>query len=171
MTMVFRRLNRAFEEMQSGTRTPIFLPLPDLILVDGGETHVNTVLSVIGSFGFDIAVAGLVKDSKHRLRGLILPDGRELNQDSFKYARKPLNDISEEVHRFAIEYHRLSRSKRMLKSELESIEGIGPKKASLLMESFGTLDSVRQASVEELTKVEGISTKNAESIREHFSEQ
>ena len=123
------------------------------------------------SFGLCSAVAGLVKDSKHRLRGIVLPDGTELRQEEFKYARKILNDISEEVHRYAIEYHRLSRSRSMLKSELEQIDGVGPKRAAALMERFGTIDSIRDATVEELMEADGITESVAENIRDHFAEE
>ncbi|MBO4360432.1 MAG: excinuclease ABC subunit UvrC, partial [Eubacteriaceae bacterium] len=70
--VVFRRLNRAYGELQEGSPSPKFLPLPDLILADGGAAHVNTIKSVVSTFGYDITVAGLVKDSKHRLRGVVL---------------------------------------------------------------------------------------------------
>ena len=167
--VVFRRLNRAFEEQRDNVPSPKFLPLPELILADGGLAHVNTIKSVISTFGYDIAVAGLVKDSRHRLRGVVLPDGTELGQDEFKYAKKILNDISEEVHRYAIEYHRMSRSKTMLKSELEQIEGVGPKRASALMERFGTMDGIRNASAVELMETAGITENIARNITDHFS--
>lgn len=169
--VVFRRLNRAYEEMRDCAAAPKFLPLPELILADGGAAHVSTIKSVISTFGYDIAVAGLVKDSKHRLRGIVLPDGTELRQDEFKYARKILNDISEEVHRYAIEYHRLSRSRSMLKSELEQIDGVGPKRAAALMERFGTIESIRDATVEELMEADGINESVAGNIRDHFAEE
>ncbi|MBO4359460.1 MAG: excinuclease ABC subunit C, partial [Eubacteriaceae bacterium] len=143
--------------------------LPDLILADGGAAHVNTIKSVVSTFGYDITVAGLVKDSKHRLRGVVLEDGTEIRQDEFKYAKKILNDISEEVHRYAIDYHRLSRSRTMLKSELEQIPGVGPKRAAALMERFGTIDGIKDAPEEELMKTEGITQTIAGSIRDHFA--
>lgn len=167
--VVFRRLNRAFEELRDSVSAPKFLPLPDLILVDGGLTHVNTVMGVISTFGYDIEVAGLVKDSKHRLRGIILPDGTEIRQDSFRFAGKILNDISEEVHRYAIEYHRSSRSRSMLKSELSQIEGIGAKKSQALMDRFKNIDAIKNATAEQLAETEGITEKLAENIIRYFN--
>lgn len=167
--VVFRRLQHAYTEMQENTPNPKFLPLPELILADGGLTHVNAVRSIIKDFGFDIAVAGLVKDSKHKLRGLMLEDGTEIKQSNFKYAKKLLNDISEEVHRFAIEYHRASRSKSMLKSELEDIQGIGPKRVAALMRSLKTIDKIKTASVEELASADGMNLKAAEAVYEYFN--
>lgn len=167
--VVFRRLNRAFEEKRDAVSAPKFLPLPDLILVDGGLTHVNTVKGVVSTFGYDIDVAGLVKDSKHRLRGIILPDGTEIRQDSFRFAGKILNDISEEVHRYAIEYHRSSRSRSMLRSELAQIEGIGAKKSQSLMDRFKNIDAIKSASVEDLRETDGITEKLAENIYRYFN--
>lgn len=168
--MVFRRLNRAYEELNTSCENPKFLPLPQLIFVDGGLSHINAVKAVVDSFDFDITVAGLVKDNKHKLRGLMLSNGEEIKQDKFKYAKKLLNDISEEVHRYAIEYHRLSRSKSMLKTELETIPGIGQKRCSALLKYFGSLDKIRNAEIEELASVDGMNRQAAENIYRYFND-
>lgn len=167
--VVFRRLNRALEEMQNNEPNPKFLPLPQVIFVDGGLNHINAIKSVITDFKFNITVAGLVKDSKHKLRGLMLSDGTEIRQDNLKYSKKLLNDISEEVHRYAIEYHRMSRSKSMLKTELETIPGIGPKRCMALLKHFTNMEKIQNASVDELMQVDGMSKTAAENIYEYFN--
>ena len=167
--VVFRRLNRAKEELENGLPSPRFLPMPDLILVDGGLTHVHTVESVTEDFSDKIKVAGLVKDNKHRLRGLMLDDGNEIPVSSLVYSKKLLNDISEEVHRYAIEYHRTSRSRSMLTTELEGIAGIGPKRCNELLKDFGSVKAIAAASIEELSKVPGMNRAAAENVYYHFN--
>jgi excinuclease ABC subunit C len=137
--VVFRRLSRAKEETENETESPKFLPLPEVILVDGGLAHVHTVKSIVENFG-SVIVAGLVKDSKHNLRGLMLSSGTEINIKDIKYASRLLNEISEEVHRAAIGYHKIKRSKSMLKTELEDIPGIGKSRSVSLLKYFGSVE-------------------------------
>ena len=168
--VIFRRLSRADSEMKSNDMNAKFLPLPEVILVDGGKTHVKVVRSMVENFGFDIKVAGLVKNSKHKLRGLAFYDGSEVPISEIKYAKVLLNDISEEVHRYAIDYHRKLRSKSMLSTELESIEGVGEKRVKILLSHFSGIEQLSSSSLEELKQIDGISCKVAKAIYDHYNE-
>lgn len=167
--LVFRRLSRAKEELEGNVQNPKFLPLPQLIFADGGAAHVNTIKSVIKDFGYPIACAGLVKDSKHKLRAVIDEQGKQMSLADFAHSQKLLYEMSEEVHRFAVEYHRSSRSKAMLKTELEEIQGIGKKRCISLMKHFGTLDSIKQASVEQLSGAPGMNKASAQRVYDYFN--
>ncbi len=162
--VVFRRLSRAKEEIETEVSNPKFLPLPEVILVDGGLAHVRTVKSIVENFGYPIIVAGLVKDNKHKLRALMRDDGTEISIKDIKYAARLLNDISEEVHRAAIGYHKIKRSKSMLKTELEDIPGIGKKRSVSLLKVFGSIKRIKNASVEELCAAEGMNISAAQKV-------
>lgn len=162
--VVFRRLSRAKEEIESEVSNPKFLPIPEVILVDGGLAHVHTVKSIVENFGYPIIVAGLVKDNKHKLRALMRDDGSEISVRNIKYASRLLNDISEEVHRAAIGYHKIKRSKSMLKTELEDISGIGKNRSVSLLKYFGSIKKIKNASVEELCAAEGMNISAAQKV-------
>ncbi|NLW70714.1 MAG: excinuclease ABC subunit UvrC [Eubacteriaceae bacterium] len=166
--VVFRRLTRAAKEIAENEPNPKFLPLPRIIFADGGATHVAAIKGIIEDFGYDIVTAGLVKDSKHKLRGLVNSFGEEISLSELKYSRTLLNEISEEVHRYAIEYHRLSRSKSMLTGELKGIKGIGQKRADALMRHFGSLEAIAAADAEAIAKVEGMTKAAGEKVAEYF---
>lgn len=155
-----RRLNRYVEEKDTGSGFGI---LPDLILLDGGQGQVNAVLPVIEAFGFDIPVFGMVKDGKHRTRA-ISNNGGEIAISSNRKAFTLVSNIQEEVHRFAISYHRAKHKSSMLGSSLTEIEGIGPKKASNLIKHFKTISAIKHASVKQLCEAPGIGKKDAEKI-------
>ena len=172
MEVVFRRLNRALMEIESGEENPRFLPVPDIIFVDGGVGHVNAVKSIIAAFpDFDIRVLGLEKNSRHRLREVVIDSDHSRNVRDFDYCPKLLNDISEEVHNYAINYHRSLRSRNLLKSELEKIEGIGKVKSKNLMKHFRNMSELKKASVEDTMKVEGMNRKLAEKVREFTGDE
>ena len=163
--VVSRRLDRyqtATEETVDG-----FARLPELILLDGGKGHVNVIKNLLQSRGFDIPVYGMVKDDKHRTRA-ITSDGGEIAINSNRSAFTLVSSIQDEVHRFAIGYHRQKRKKDTLTTALTEIDGIGEKKARILFTYFKTIDRIKSASVEELVKVPGITRKLAENIREFF---
>jgi excinuclease ABC subunit C len=123
--IVFRRLERARAEMEAAAQTPKFLPLPEVILIDGGAAHVKIARQLVLNFGYDIAVAGLVKNSDHKLRALVGADGGEYALAAAGGAAKLLNEMSEAVHKDAVGYHRKSRAKHMVQTELTGIAGIG----------------------------------------------
>lgn len=164
--VISRRFNRYEEEKESGEG---FGKLPDLILLDGGVGQVNAVRPVIEAFGLDIPVLGMVKDNKHKTRA-ITKDGREIEIRDGRRVFTLISSIQEEVHRFAITYHKEKHTRSSLETKLTSIEGIGKKKAAVLMKEFKSLAKIKAASKEELSAVQGISKKDAENIKSFFSE-
>ena len=163
--MLYRRFKRA----QSGD--PGFAVLPDLILMDGGIGQVTSAEKVLKAMGVQIPVLGMAKDDSHRTRALV--NGRG---DEFDLSRDPVlfrycGRIQEEVHRFAIEYHRNLRGKNSIGSALDNIQGIGPAKRNALLAHFDSIEEIKKASEEELTEVRGITLQNAESIKEYFASQ
>ncbi len=162
--VISRRLNRYVEEKEKGEG---FGVLPDLILLDGGQGQVNAVKPVIEAFGFDIPVFGMVKDSKHRTRA-IAADGGEIAINSSRRVFTLVSSIQEEVHRFAITYHKSKHTKSSVATGLTKIDGIGEKKAAILLRQFRTISKIRTASKEELSAVTGITSKDAERIYTYF---
>ena len=144
-----------------------FDKLPDLILLDGGKGQLNAVKSLFDEIGVDIPVFGMVKDDKHRTRALLSENGEVyLNPVSSEFHL--ITNIQDEVHRFAIEYHRSLHRKNTMESELEKIEGIGKQKRIALLSHFRSIAKIKAASVDELVRVKGISLKNAEDIKAYF---
>ncbi|MBQ3110931.1 MAG: excinuclease ABC subunit UvrC [Clostridia bacterium] len=144
-----------------------FNELPDLILMDGGIAQLNCANSVLDSLGLDIPVFGMVKDDRHRTRGVVNETG-EVYLKPTGGAIRLVTYIQDEVHKTAIEFHRKRREKKMLGSELEKIEGVGEGKRKALMLYFRSIDKIKNASVEELCKVKGISERIAQNIFEYF---
>ncbi len=140
---------------------------PDLVLIDGGKGQVNAVLEAMGD-DFDVPVAGMIKDDHHRTRGLIY-NGREYEMDRSREPFKLLTRIQDETHRFAIEYHKQLRSKGQVKSVLDDIPGIGPKRRLALIRHFKSIDRIKEAGVEEIAQVEGMNAKAAEAVVEFFA--
>ena len=165
--VISRRLNRYVEEKDSGEGFGI---LPDLILLDGGQGQVNAVKPVIEAFGFDIPVFGMVKDSKHRTRA-IAHDGGEIAINSQRRVFTLVSQIQEEVHRFAISYHKSKHIGRSVSTTLTAIEGIGEKKAAVLLKHFRSLKAIGEASVGDISAVKGISSKDADAVYNHFHKQ
>lgn len=146
--VVGRRYRRCIEEGET---------LPDLIIADGGKGQMEAIRSVVEyELGLDIKIAGLVKDGKHRTTELIVGNEGEivgLKQNSTLF--KLMTQIQDEVHRFAITFHRDKRSKRQTISELDSIKGIGEKSKQLLLKQFKSVKRIKEASMEELVAVIG----------------
>ncbi|UTH10823.1 excinuclease ABC subunit UvrC [Macrococcoides canis] len=142
------------------------LPLPDLIIVDGGKGHMTSVLDVlINELNLDIPVAGLKKNDKHMTSELIYGDEFNiipLNKKSQSFYL--LQRIQDEVHRFAISFHRNTRRKTGLSSQLDQIEGMGPKRKQKLMKHFGSVKRIKEASVEEI-RAAGLPEKLAIEIK------
>lgn len=159
-----RRFTHYLEEKDSGEG---FGKLPDLILLDGGDGQISAVKPVLEEFGLDIPLFGMVKDGKHRTRA-IATGGREISISSNRKAYTLVSDIQEEVHRFAISYHRQKHKKSTIATTLTRIETIGESKAKLLLKNFKTLTAIRNATVEELMSIKGINRVNAEKIVEYF---
>ncbi|HPV02194.1 MAG TPA: excinuclease ABC subunit UvrC [Clostridiales bacterium] len=144
-----------------------FSKLPDLIMVDGGIGHVNAVLQVMKDLDVDIPVCGMVKDDRHRTRGLVVP-GKELDLAGNLVALRLVTAIQDEAHRFALDYNRMLRAKRYTGSILDEVEGIGPKRKKALLKHFGSVARMRQAGVDDFQAVEGISRSMAEKLYEFF---
>ncbi|MGF7398868.1 excinuclease ABC subunit UvrC [Thermoanaerobacterium thermosaccharolyticum] len=140
--------------------------MPDLILVDGGLGHVNTAKEVLRELNVDIPVYGMVKDSRHRTRGLVSTDG-EIDMPMTGRAFRLVAEIQDEAHRFAITFHKETKSKK-LRSDLLNIPGIGEKRMKALFEAFKTIDDIKNATVEELKKVEGMNEKAANAVYDYF---
>lgn len=139
---------------------------PDLILIDGGKGQVHAVLEALN--GLDgIPICGMVKDDHHRTRGLIYND-KEYLMDISSQQFKLLTRIQDETHRFAIEFHRQLRSKGQVRSILDDIPGIGPKRRLALIRHFKSIDAVKNANEEELAQVEGMDRKAARAVVEFF---
>ena len=144
-----------------------FVRFPDLILMDGGKGQVTMAKRALAECGLDIPVCGMVKDDFHRTRALYY-EGRELDIDPHSEAFKLITRIQDEAHRFAITYHRNLRSKDQIHSVLDDIEGIGPVRRKALMRSFGDVERISKASVEELMEVPEMNRRAAEQVVEYF---
>ncbi len=163
--VVRRRFLRYEQEKNTGKG---FGKLPDLIFVDGGQTHVLAVSAVIKEFGLDIAVFGLVKNSRHRTRA-ISSLGGEIALNPATEGFKMITRMQDEVHRFAITYSRKKHTSKSFKSSLTEIKGIGPAKAKVLLKHFKTIASIKEADIESLKSVKGITEKNATDVFEYFN--
>jgi excinuclease ABC subunit C len=146
------------------------LPMPDLIVVDGGKGQMRAAMEVLeDELGLFIPVCGLVKDERHRTAQLMAgnpPQLVSLPRDSQSFYL--LQRIQEEVHRFAITFHRETRGKSMVQSTLDSIPGIGEKRRKLLLKHFGSLKKIREASINEFREL-GIGDKLAREILQHLA--
>ncbi|MGN0965213.1 MAG: excinuclease ABC subunit UvrC [Dysosmobacter sp.] len=155
-----RRLQRAADGDEK------FLPLPDAFLIDGGVTHAQAAARVAEEFGCAVPIFGMVKDDRHRTRALVTPEGREIGIAGQQAVFSLIGQIQEETHRFAITYHHESHGKSTIRSALDDIPGIGPKRREDLRKHFGTIKAIRAASVEELSAVVPRST--AQAVYSHF---
>ena len=159
--VVTRRIKHSLENPKGGFGT-----LPDLILADGGITQIKAIKRALKTYDLDkqIPVYGMVKDDKHSTRALIDENRKEfkISENLFFF----ITNLQNEVHNTAIEYHRKLREKEMTKSELDEIEGIGKVKREALLKEFGTIEKIKSASIEELTKVKGINRELAKKIKE-----
>ncbi|WP_036728706.1 excinuclease ABC subunit UvrC [Peptoniphilus mikwangii] len=161
-----RRFIRGIDEKNKNIISS-FSNFPDLIMLDGGKGQVNIVLEILLNLGVNIPVCGLVKDEFHTTRGIIY-NNREFNLKINSNGYRMIYKIQEEVHRFAINYHRLLRSKNLFKSELDLIDNIGKKRKEYLMQHFKSLDKIKNAELDELLEVKGINSKAANSIYLYF---
>lgn len=171
-----RRFQHGLEEIQGIQERKLslsagkFCVFPDLILMDGGRGQVNVALEVLKSFDMDIPVCGMVKDEKHNTRGLIY-NNEELLINTHSNVMRLITRIQDEVHRFAITYHRSLRNKRVLHSVLEDIPSIGEKRRKELLKQFGSIENIKKATFEELIDTPSIDKKAAQSIIEYFKDK
>jgi len=155
-------------ENNSETSESSFLPFPDVILVDGGQGHVDTVISAIKEYDLSIPVFGIVKDDHHKTDGLVSINGR-LQVKKGSEAFFLISAIQDEMHRRAISYNRDLRVKSSLSTELLRISGVGTKKANLLLKTFKSVKKIKDATLEEIMSVAGIDNKTAKNIYEYFN--
>lgn len=169
--VIYRRFRHALDEEEKIKNGEMkrndakFLPLPDLILLDGGKGHLNVILELMEMMDSDIPVFGMVKNDRHRTRGLVSRDG-ELEISPASAIFKLVTFIQDEVHKTAIEYHRKLHGK--IGSELDKISGIGEKRRKALLTNFGSVDKIKEADIDELLNVKEMDRKSAEAVYEYF---
>ena len=140
---------------------------PDLILLDGGKGHVGAIRPLLREMGIDVPVYGMVKDDKHRTRA-ITEDGGEIAIQSTRAVFTLVSSIQDEVHRFAIGYHRQQRKKATISTTLTSIPGIGETRAKALMKHFTTIRAVSEATEEMLEETPGMNAPAARAVYRYF---
>ena len=171
--MILRRLTHARDEealIETGELTreeAKFLPLPDCIFLDGGKGHLSVITELLELTDTDIPLFAMVKDDHHRTNILLKNDGSRVDLKRNSAEFRLVASIQEEVHRFAIEYHRKLRAKKMKGSSLCEIEGVGDKTAKKLLRTFKSITNIKSTTVEEL-KSGGISERVAENIYNYF---
>lgn len=161
--VIYRRLKRA----KNGDEG--FSTYPDIMFIDGGLGQVSAVLKIMEAYRMSIPVVGMAKDDAHRTRALVFADGSEivLAEDPILFSYT--GTIQEEVHRFAITFMKGARSKKVIRSALEDIEGVGPSRRKALLQHFGSIGKIKAASYEELMSVNGMNNKVAENVMEFFA--
>jgi len=171
--VLYRRFARAKNEKEQLMTGEIeqheakFSALPDLILVDGGKGHVSAAKEILKQFNVNIPVFGMVKDDKHRTRGLTT-ENEEIDMDINTMAFRLITQIQDEVHRTAIRYHKQLRGKTTIQSSLESIPGIGKVRRTNLLKRFKTIENIKKASIDELAQVDGMDRRAAENVYEYY---
>lgn len=155
------------EEKNQEEQYGSFTKFPDLILMDGGKGQVHSALSVLEKLKLEIPVCGMVKDDKHRTRGLYYQN-QEIPIEKDSEAFRLITRIQDEAHRFAIEYHRSLRSKNQIHSVLDEIAGIGPARRKALMKHFMGVEKIKEATVEELAEVSSMNEKSAQAVYDFF---
>ena len=157
--VVTRRIKHSIESPKGG-----FGELPDLILADGGITQIKAIKKAIAKYDIDIPVYGMVKDDKHRTRALINEERQEI--EISEKLMMTITNFQDEVHNVAIEYHRKLRDKEMTRSVLDEVEGIGEKRKQELLKTFGSIEKIKEADIEDIMKIKGITRSIAENIKE-----
>ncbi|MBR1736308.1 MAG: excinuclease ABC subunit UvrC, partial [Firmicutes bacterium] len=165
--VITRRFLRYKKEKEENAANGRFDKLPDMIFLDGGKGQISAVKKAFDDVGISVPVCGMIKDDKHRTRGLIY-ENREIYINTHSEGFKLLTRIQDEVHRFAIDYHRRLRAKDQIRSVLDDIEGIGDVRRKNLMKHFGSIEKIRYAEVEELCEAEGMNRKAAEAVYNFF---
>ena len=163
--VIYRRLKRARKGDEG------FSTYPDIMFIDGGLGQVRAVKAVVDAFRIAIPVVGLAKDDAHRTRAIVFDDGREIDLRDNRLLFSYCGNIQEEVHRFAITYMSGVKGKKMIRSALEDIPGIGPKRRAELLNKFGNIKAIKNATYDELMEVDGMNSKAAESILDFFANE
>lgn len=164
MRQVLTRRLRHFAVGDAG-----FSEKPDALLIDGGVEHAKIAEEVVREFALDIPVYGMVKDDRHRTRALVTADGHEIGISGNQAVFALIGRIQEETHRFAIEYHRQLRSKRLRESSLEKIPGVGPKRREQLLKKFRSVSAVQKAELAALR--EALPEAAAQAVYSYFHQE
>ncbi len=163
-------LLRRFNRYLAGSADEAFSTLPNLVLVDGGAQHVHAAKEVLNDLGINVPVWGMAKDDRHRSHRLVNGvTGIDLSKDSD--ILRFVASVQNEAHRYALQYNKNLRKKRIEKSVLDDIQGIGPSRKKSLLKAFGSVKKIRAASIEDIAKVEGIGLKFAEIIKAELNKK
>ena len=162
---MYQAVTRRFQRYLDGDEK--FAPLPDLLLIDGGDVHTATAERALSDLGLNVPCFGMVKDDRHRTRALLASDGREIGISGNQAVFSLIGTIQEETHRSAITYQRMLRNEGFA-SALDAIEGIGPKRKNDLLQHFRSLKAIREADVDSLTAV--LPKNAAEAVYRYFHE-
>lgn len=167
--VITRRFTRYINETSGdeNVKKAGFDKKPDMIFLDGGKGQISAVQKALTNLNLYVPVCGMVKDDRHRTRALMY-NGEEIELPYTSEGFKLLTRIQDEVHRFAIEYHRKLREKKQVHSILDDISGIGSVRRKALMKHFGDINAIRRAEVEELQQVDGMNIKSAEAVYNFF---
>lgn len=174
--VLYRRFRHALEEQakidagEMQTEDAKFLPYPDCILVDGGKGHVAAAVDILEQMEVTVPVYGMVKDDRHRTRGLVSVDG-EIDVAMHKSVFHFITRIQDEVHRTAIGYHRKLHRQESIKSELDDIPGIGPKRRNILLAAFRSVEQIKNATLEELAAVKGMDRRSAAQVYQYWHKE
>lgn len=160
-------ITRRFSHFKNGDKG--FDERPDLLLIDGGVTHAQTAEDALRKLGLSFPVYGMVKDNRHRTRALVTAAGEEIGISNVPAVFALIGQIQEETHRFAIEYHRQLRSKRLRESVLDEIPGIGTVRKKQLLNKFKSVSAIQKADVQNLTTV--LPQKQAEAVYDYFHQK
>ena len=162
--IITRRLKRYKEEHTA------FAKLPDIIFVDGGKGQISSAKKVLEALEMDLPVCGMVKDDRHRTRGLLY-EGKEAELPRTSEGFKLITRIQDEVHRFALEYHRKLRADTQVRSVLDDIPGIGPARRKALLRHFKSIEAISEADIEALTTAPSMNKASAEAVYNFFHEK
>ncbi|MDY5564855.1 MAG: excinuclease ABC subunit UvrC [Candidatus Limivicinus sp.] len=160
---MYQAVYRRFRHYAEGDEK--FAPLPDLLLIDGGDTHAAVAVQAQLDLGFCVPTFGMVKDDRHRTRALISPEGQEIGISQNQAVFALIGGIQEETHRFAIEYQRSLRSEGY-GSTLDKIPGVGDKRRNELIKTFKSVKAIREASLEQLRLV--VPKNTAQAVYDYF---
>lgn len=171
--MILRRLKNARDEeilIEKGElkcENAKFLPLPDCIFLDGGKGHLSVISELLELTDFDIPLFGMVKDDRHRTNALLKSDGSTIGLKKQTPEFRLVASIQEEVHRFAIDYHRKLQRKRVKRSVLTEIDGVGDATAKKLLKHFSSIKKIKEATLDDLKSAK-VNSKTAQKIFEYF---
>ena len=160
---MYQAVTRRFQRYLDGDEH--FAPLPDLLLIDGGENHAATARRAQEDLGLSVPTFGMVKDDRHRTRALVTPEGREIGIQNNPAVFALVGNIQEETHNTAIEYQRSLRQESYA-SALDRIDGVGPRRKNELLKAFKSLKAIREASEEQLARV--LPKNTAKAVYEYF---